>query len=592
MTLPGAPTGLIVVAADTELALSWTAPASSGSAPISDYAVNLSPPPAGGSPVMVGSSVTSTAVPGLVNGTTYTVTVAAVTTAGTGPASASRTGTPDASRPPGTSGTVPAAPSGVLATAGDAAARIDWDAPAGDLDSYTVTLDDGAGGVFTQTTAATLTTALFDGLVNDTTYTVTVTATNPAGDSPPSTPATVTPSFGAAPLTPLPIDPALLPPEPKPAPEVDPASVPFPMPGLRQAARILDGPLRTKVGHVQGMWLEKLDNGQILYLLPSRGGLWLTGFDPGYPVVQEVTQNWPDRDGMQDYTDRYGPQNLVVNLLAEPWRGIDVNGVRQSAAAWVALARIWSSLDNPIRLHYQLTGQQPVYCDVRTNNFTAPISGEDLGRYTIPVTWGFYNADGMTYAEVDDDVEDPARPGWYVLRIRARAAGTAGLDFAGGSTWTGGDGLSFDGGSVDDPSTGINFGGESSSGNPIVAIPRWSLGSRRTAPIITISGGSCTGPIVSVYGATDTLTLRARLQFSTALVLSADDSMLIDVPNRRVVRNPDRYGNGEPLYRYLTGTVDWRNFTINPSEGNGFAFDAAASSPGATAAFSYRAASV
>jgi hypothetical protein len=74
--------------------------------------------------------------------------------------------------------------------------------------------------------------------------------------------------------------------------------------------------------------------------------------------------------------------------------------------------------------------------------------------------------------------------------------------------------------------------------------------------------------------------------------LSADDMMLIDVPNRRVVRNPDRYGNGEPLYRYLTGTVDWRNFTINPSEGNGFAFDALASSPGATASFSYRAASV
>jgi hypothetical protein len=434
MTLPGAPTGLIVVAADGELALSWTAPASSGSAPITDYAVNLSPPPAAGSPVMVGSRVTSTAVPGLVNGTTYTVTVQAVTTAGTGPASASASGTPHASTPPDASGAAPPAPSGVLATPGDAAAKIDWDAPAGALDSYTATLDDGAGGVFTRTIPATLTTALFDGLVNDTTYTVTVIATNPAGDSPPSASTTVTPAFGASPLVPPPpIDSALLPPAPVPAPEMDPASMSFLIPGVRQATRTVDGPLQNKAGHVQGMWLEKLDNGQILYLLPSRGGLWLTGFDPGYPVIQEVTQGWPDRDGVQDYTDRYGPQNLVVNLLAEPWRGIDINGVRQSAAAWVALARIWSSLDNPVRLHYQLTGQPPVYCDVRTNNFTAPISGEELGRYTIPVTWGFYNADGMTYGEVGDSVdEDPARPGWYIIRIRAKAVGTAGLNFGAG----------------------------------------------------------------------------------------------------------------------------------------------------------------
>jgi hypothetical protein len=578
------PTGVTVTPGDGELTVSWTAPANTGGAPITGYLIDSGGP----DPTVVSDpSATSASVGGLVNGTSYSITVATVTDVGTGVGSEAVIGTP-VMGPPN-------APTGVLATPGDSSARIDWNVPAGDeLNTYTITLDDGAGGVLTRIIPAPLTTALVDGLVNDTTYTVTVIATNPAGDSPPSASTTVTPAFGASRLVePSPMDPALLPPAPVPAPEMDPASMSFLIPGVRQAARIVDGPLQNKAGHVQGMWLEKLDNGQILYLLPSRGGLWLTGFDPGYPVIQEVTQGWPDRDGVQDYTDRYGPQNLVVNLLAEPWRGIDINGVRQSAAAWAALARIWSSLDNPVRLHYQLTGQPPVYCDVRTNNFSAPISGEELGRYTIPVTWGFYNADGMTYGEVaDSDDEDPARPGWYIIRIRAKAVGTAGLNFGGGSTWTGGAGLVFDGGSVDAPSAGINFGGESSFGSPIIAVPRTSLGSRRTAPIITISGGACTGPIVSVYGATDRLTLRARLQFSSALVLSADDMMLIDVPNRRVVRNPDRYGNGEPLYRYLTGAVDWRNFTINPSEGNGFAFDALASSPGATASFSYRAASV
>jgi hypothetical protein len=584
-TLPDPPGDPVVELGDAQLHVLWSPPEQTGGAPVTDYAVHISPAPPGGSPVLVGDASTELTVTGLSNGTAYTCTVRAVTDVGTGPESASASGTP---APP------PNAPFGVAATAGDSSARITWEVlVAEQVDTFTVALDDGAGTVVTQDLPGTITSTLFDGLVNDTTYTVTVVATNVYGTSAPSAPATLTPVLGAPPLVPPPIDAALLPPDPVPAPEVDAGSLQFSIPGVKQAARTLTGPLRNKVGHVQGMWLEKLDNGQILYLLPSRGGLWLTGFDPGYPVIAEVTQPWPDRDGALDYTDRYGAQNLVLNLLAEPWRGIDANGVLQPAPAWAALARIWSSLDFPVRLHYQLTGQAPVYCDVRTANFAQPISGEDLGRYTIPITWGFYNAEGMTYAEVADGFDaDPARPGWYLIRIPAKAIGTTALNFGGGSTWDGGAGLSFDGGSVDAPSTGINFGGESSFGSPIIAVPRATLGSRRTAPIITISGGACTGPTVSVYGATDQLTLRAKLQFSSALVLSADDLMLIDVPNRRVVRNPDRYGNGEPLYRYLTGTVDWRNFTINPSEGNGFAFDALAAGRGATASFSYRAASV
>jgi hypothetical protein len=515
---------------------------------------------------------------------------------------------------------VPDAPWGLAAVPGDSAALLSWGAPVTPPDSYTGTADDGQGNVFTRTVPGTFTGWLMGGMTNDLTYTITLVATNADGDSPPSDPVTVTPVLGAPPLldpnlpTPGP-DETLLPPAPVPPPEVDPDALPYPIPGVRQKVSVsapegtpsgfttfaalspalstVPGTPANKVGHVQAMWLEAA-NGQVLYVLPSRGGLWLTAFDPGYPVVAEVTQGWPDRDGVLDYTDRYGPRNLVINLLAEPWRGRDKNGVLQPAAAWAALVRNWSSLDNKLRLHFQLTGQRPVYCDVRTSNYTGPITMEELGRFTIPITWGLTSADGMLYQDIYPPgyQQDPQRPGWYMVAVAASFGGT-GINFGGGSTWVGGAGLVFDGGnSIDNLTTGINFGGQSSFGSPIIALRKNTVGSRRTAPIITISGGACTGPIVSVYGGPDGQTLRARLQFSTSLVLSASDTMLIDVGNRRVVRNPDRYGNGEPLYRYLTGAVDWRNFTINPGEGNGFAFDASANDPGTTASFSYRATSV
>ena len=64
--------------------------------------------------------------------------------------------------------------------------------------------------------------------------------------------------------------------------------------------------------------------------------------------------------------------------------------------------------------------------------------------------------------------------------------------------------------------------------------------------------------------------------------------MLIDVPARRAVRNPDKYGNGELLYKYLTGVVDWRNFQLNPNDSNAFSFGGSSVAATALAAFSYR----
>lgn len=82
---PGAPTSLTATAGNAQVSLAWTAPASPGSSAITGYTVEYTP--SGGSPqtVSTGSTGTSYTLTGLVNGTAYTVRVAAVNAdAGTG----------------------------------------------------------------------------------------------------------------------------------------------------------------------------------------------------------------------------------------------------------------------------------------------------------------------------------------------------------------------------------------------------------------------------------------------------------------------------------------------------------------------------
>jgi alpha-tubulin suppressor-like RCC1 family protein len=88
---------------------------------------------------------------------------------------------------------IPGPPTGVTATPGDTTATIAWTAPAnlgtGTLTGYTVTLS--PGGFSCSTTGAT--TCQVTGLTDGTTYTVTVVTHTTDGDSPPSSPVTVTP---------------------------------------------------------------------------------------------------------------------------------------------------------------------------------------------------------------------------------------------------------------------------------------------------------------------------------------------------------------------------------------------------------------
>lgn len=80
--VPGAPTGVSATAGNAEAVVTWTAPTSQGSFPITNYRVTSSP---GG--VTCLSTTTMCTVQGLTNGTAYTFTVAALNGAGFGPES-------------------------------------------------------------------------------------------------------------------------------------------------------------------------------------------------------------------------------------------------------------------------------------------------------------------------------------------------------------------------------------------------------------------------------------------------------------------------------------------------------------------------
>jgi hypothetical protein len=199
-TAPGAPTNVTATAGNASAGVSWTAPSSNGGSPLTSYTVTPSTGGVTGTPIQVSGSTTSANVTGLVNGSAYTFTVTATNAIGTGPAStASNSVTPSAP-------TAPGAPTNVTATAGNGSANVSWTAPSSNggsaITSYTVTPFIGSTAqtpvLVNGSPPSTSTTAL--GLLNGTSYTFTVVATNAIGSGPASNASNaVTPSASGPP---------------------------------------------------------------------------------------------------------------------------------------------------------------------------------------------------------------------------------------------------------------------------------------------------------------------------------------------------------------------------------------------------------
>jgi hypothetical protein len=184
-TLPGTPTGLTATPGNSQIALSWTAPASNGGAAITDYQIQVSV--AGGAYSTVtksASAATSYTATGLTNGTAYTYRVATVNSEGASAYVTSSSVTPQ---------TVPLAPTNVAGTVGNGSVTVRWSAPTDsggsvitdyliqystDGTSWT-TVSDGTSTVL-QTTVA--------GLTNGIAYTFRVAAVSAVGTGNYSTP--------------------------------------------------------------------------------------------------------------------------------------------------------------------------------------------------------------------------------------------------------------------------------------------------------------------------------------------------------------------------------------------------------------------
>jgi fibronectin type 3 domain-containing protein len=198
VTVPSAPQSLAATGGNGAVQLSWTAPASTGGAAVTGYNVYRGTSAGGEAATPVATNVTTTSFIDnpLTNGTTYYYTVKAVNSAGVSPASNEASATPRA--------TVPSAPLGTTASAGNASVTVSWSAPATNggspVTGYNVYRGTSPGGESGPPVASNVTTTSFTdtGLANGTTYYYKVAAVNAVGTSAQSSEVSATPHVPAA----------------------------------------------------------------------------------------------------------------------------------------------------------------------------------------------------------------------------------------------------------------------------------------------------------------------------------------------------------------------------------------------------------
>jgi large repetitive protein len=196
-TTPGAPTGLTPTPGNTQVALTWSAPASNGGAAIDDYVVQYRTGGGGWSTFPDGTSTNLFAtVTGLTNGLSYEFQVLAHNVAGNSTPSTSVFSTP---------ATTPGVPQGLNAAAGDAQVVLTFAAPASNggsaITDYQVQYKESSSGTwlaYSDGAPSAATGRTVTGLTNGVSYDFQVQAVNAMGASPWTATVSATP---AAPVT-------------------------------------------------------------------------------------------------------------------------------------------------------------------------------------------------------------------------------------------------------------------------------------------------------------------------------------------------------------------------------------------------------
>ncbi|WP_224753568.1 lytic polysaccharide monooxygenase [Paenibacillus terricola] len=185
---PAAPTGLSTMGHDSHVMLSWAASTGATSYTVKQATVS-------GGPYTNIATVTSTSYTDLsvTNGTTYYYVISASNSAGTSANSTQASATPTS----GASMEIPAAPTGLTATAGNAQVTLAWTASSG-ATSYTVKRATVSGGPYTDVATVTTTSYVNTGLTNGTTYYYVVSASNSMGSSANSAQANASPTGGTS----------------------------------------------------------------------------------------------------------------------------------------------------------------------------------------------------------------------------------------------------------------------------------------------------------------------------------------------------------------------------------------------------------
>ena len=167
-----APTALVATPGDDQVIVAFTAPTSNGGATITDYEYQLD----GGAWTSSGKTSSPVVITGLTNGTSYSIKLRAVNSAGDGTESDAVTSTPAATSN---------APTALVATPGDGKITVAFTAPSNDggatITNYEYSTDGGTSYTAFRPTMTSSPVAI-TGLINGTSYSIKLRAVNSAGN--------------------------------------------------------------------------------------------------------------------------------------------------------------------------------------------------------------------------------------------------------------------------------------------------------------------------------------------------------------------------------------------------------------------------